>query len=76
MSVRRPRGEEEDDEQGSGGDYHQQRHGPRRIRPAAPLSFRSMVGRAMAVDTIEQIAMSLEPVIRRVVSFRIIYIFM
>ncbi|VAI49137.1 protein SAR DEFICIENT 1-like [Triticum dicoccoides] len=75
MSVRRPRGEEEDDEQGSGGDYHQQRHGPRRIRPAAPLSFRSMVGRAMAVDTIEQIAMSLEPVIRRVVREEIQNIF-
>lgn len=39
MSVRRPRGE--DDEQGRGADDHQQRHAPRQIRPA--LSFRPLV---------------------------------
>ncbi|KAI4981790.1 hypothetical protein ZWY2020_022282 [Hordeum vulgare] len=75
MSVRRPRGEEEDDEQGSGEDYHQQRHGPRRIRPVAPLSFKSMVGRAITADAIQQIAISLEPVIRRVVREEIQNIF-
>ncbi|KAF7088386.1 hypothetical protein CFC21_091503 [Triticum aestivum] len=74
MSVRRPRGEE-DDEQGSGGDDHQQRHGARRIRPATPVSFRSVVRRAVTADTIQQIVFGLEPVIRRVVREEIQNIF-
>ncbi|KAI4967951.1 hypothetical protein ZWY2020_008667, partial [Hordeum vulgare] len=41
-------------------DYHQQQHGPRRIRPVAPLSFKSMVGRAIWRAAIQQIAISLE----------------
>ncbi|KQJ96246.1 protein SAR DEFICIENT 1 isoform X2 [Brachypodium distachyon] len=75
MSVRRPRGDDDDDElQGSGADDQQQRHGPRRIRPA-PLSFRSLVRRAATADTIQQIVVSLEPVIRRVVREEIQNIF-
>ncbi|KAM0919833.1 hypothetical protein ACQ4PT_007978 [Festuca glaucescens] len=73
MSVRRPRGED-DGEQGSGGDDHQQRHGPRRIRPA-PLCFRSVVRRAVTAETIQQIVLNLEPVIRRVVREEIQNIF-
>ncbi|GJN16471.1 hypothetical protein PR202_gb03462 [Eleusine coracana subsp. coracana] len=63
MATRRPRGE--DDEEGSGADEHRNRHGPRRIRPA--LSFRTIVRRAVTAETIQQIVLNLEPVIRRVV---------
>uniref|UniRef100_A0ACD5WQH7 Uncharacterized protein n=1 Tax=Avena sativa TaxID=4498 RepID=A0ACD5WQH7_AVESA len=75
MSVRRPRGDDDDDELGSGGDDHQQqRHGPRRIRPA-PLCFRSVVRRAVTAETIQQIVLGLEPVIRRLVREEIQSIF-
>ncbi|KAK3123269.1 hypothetical protein QOZ80_8AG0627650 [Eleusine coracana subsp. coracana] len=63
MATRRPRGE--DDEEGSGADEHRNQHGPRRIRPA--LSFRAIVRRAVTAETIQQIVLNLEPVIRRVV---------
>ncbi|XP_006659322.1 protein SAR DEFICIENT 1-like [Oryza brachyantha] len=78
MSVRRPRVEEEgdEDEDGSSGgsaEEHQRRHGGRRIRPV--LSFRSVVRRAVAAETIQQIVLNLEPVIRRVVREEIRNIF-
>ncbi|KAF2919364.1 hypothetical protein DAI22_08g129400 [Oryza sativa Japonica Group] len=79
MSVRRPRVEEEvddDDQDGSSGsaeEHQQRRHGARRLRPV--LSFRSVVRRAVAAETIQQIVLNLEPVIRRVVREEIRNIF-
>ncbi|TVU06459.1 hypothetical protein EJB05_49676 [Eragrostis curvula] len=63
MAMRRPRGE--DDDQGDGADEHHHRHGHRRIRPA--LSLRDVVKRAVAAQTIQQIILELEPIIRGVV---------
>ncbi|WVZ93343.1 hypothetical protein U9M48_039330 [Paspalum notatum var. saurae] len=78
MAARRPRSD--DDEEESGADDHPHRRAPRRIRPALAFtaliililefcthSFRSMVRRAVAQETIQQIIQNLEPIISRVV---------
>ncbi|RCV30801.1 hypothetical protein SETIT_6G125000v2 [Setaria italica] len=74
MAARRPRGEEDDDEEGTGADDHPHRRGPRRIRPPA-LAFPAIVRRAVAQETIQQIVNNLEPLIRRVVREEIQNIF-
>ncbi|KAL6842500.1 hypothetical protein ACP4OV_027735 [Aristida adscensionis] len=71
MAARRPRGAE--DEEGSGGGAHHHRYGPRRIRPA--LAFSTIVRRAVAAQTSQEIVRNLEPVIRRVVREEIENIF-
>ncbi|CAM0948932.1 unnamed protein product [Alopecurus aequalis] len=75
MSVRRPRGDDDDQQGSGGGDDHQQQHSPRRIRAPAPPCFRSVVTRAVTAETVQQIVLSLEPVIRRVVREEIQSIF-
>ncbi|KAL6644279.1 hypothetical protein ACP70R_015887 [Stipagrostis hirtigluma subsp. patula] len=65
MAGRRPRDEDDEEETGGGADDHRHRHGPRRIRPALPVS--SDERRAAAAETIHQIVSNLETVIRSVV---------
>ncbi|CAL5002601.1 unnamed protein product [Urochloa decumbens] len=67
MAARRPRGDDDDEEE-TGADDHPHRRAPRRIRqPALAATFYSIVRRAVAQETIQQIVNNLEPLIRRVV---------
>ncbi|KAL6660852.1 hypothetical protein ACP70R_000236 [Stipagrostis hirtigluma subsp. patula] len=68
MAGRRPRGDDDEEETGCGSDDHRHRHGPRRIRPALPVSSHfNDERRAAAAETIQQIVSNLETVIRSVV---------
>jgi len=66
MAARRPRGDDDGDEEGIGADGHPHRRGSRRIRQPA-VAFTNIVRRAVAQETIQQIVHNLEPLIRRVV---------
>ncbi|CAL5011938.1 unnamed protein product [Urochloa decumbens] len=74
MAARRPRGDEEEEEEGTGADDHPHRRGPRRIRPPA-LAFPAILQRMVAQETIQQIVTNMEPLIRRVVREEIQNIF-